>query len=190
MKVMLNTNSLYSSQNKTQMQRPLFKGKVLDSATDKLAKGFANLAKSEKMTNLIENMGKHNVISLLAASTGVVISGFYMYNTAKSKKIEPEHKKPLMVNMGLVTAIATAGGLLINKALDKKITDYMDFFGKRNADKLSQDSINACKTGIKAASSLLIFTMIYRYISPVIVTPIANKISNHFFGKEHGKKVA
>ena len=101
MKVMLNTNSLYSSQNQNKniAQRPLFKGNPYESATDALAGGFAKIAKNSKMVSLLKSFEKHNMFSWLSAITGVTISSCYMYNTAKSKKIDAEQKKPLMVNM-------------------------------------------------------------------------------------------
>ena len=189
MKVMLNTNSLYSSQNKKTAQKPLFKGNPYEYATGKLADGFAALAKNPKMVNFIDGIAKHNVISTLAATTGVVNSAFYMYNTAKSKKIEPEHKKPLIINMGLVTAMATAGALLLDKIVDTKIEQYQKFFELRNPN-MDPKVLKACKGGIRGGATLLIFTLVYRYASPVIATPLANKAYNYFFGKKEAKKVA
>ena len=189
MKVMLNTNGAYSSQqqNQTNAQRPLFKGNPYTTATDKFAGTFAKIAKNEKMVNLLKTFEKHKMFTWLSAITGVTISGFYMYNTAKSKKIEPEQKKPLMVNMGLVTALATTAGVIADNAVDKRIKNYQEFFKQKNPQ-MDTKTLDSCVTGIRGAATLLIFTMIYRYIAPVVVTPIANKISNHFFGKHDADK--
>ena len=189
MKVMMNTIGAYSSpkQNQINPQRPLFKGNPYTAATDALAGGFAKIAKNKKMVELLKSFDKHHMFRWLSATTGVVISGFYMYNTAKSKKIEPEQKKPLMVNMGLVTALATTAGIIADTAVDKRIKNYQEFFKQKNPQ-MDTKTLDSCVTGIRGAATLLIFTMIYRYIAPVVVTPIANKISNHFFGKNDADK--
>lgn len=178
MKVMLNTNTTYNRyQNNSQTTNPAFKGLYSD-LTVGLAKGFAKIAKSPKTHNFIDKIAEKDVISILAATTGIVISGFYIYNTAKSKKIEKEQKKPLMINMALVTAMSTVLGLFIDEAAKAKVNQFINFFEKRNAGKLSEDAMNFCQRGIPKAATLLIFTTIYRYLAPVVATPLANKISN------------
>lgn len=178
MKVMLNTNTTYNRyQNNRQTTNPAFKGLYSD-LTDGLAKGFAKIAKNPKTHNFIDKIAEKDVISSLAATTGIIISGFYIYNTAKSKKIEKEQKRPLMINMALVTAMSTVAGLFIDKAAKAKVEQFTNFFEKHNAGKLSEKAIDACKKGIQPAATLLIFTTIYRYLAPVVATPLANKISN------------
>jgi len=47
--------------------------------------------------------------------------------------------------------------------------------------------------GINKLKTIVIFGLIYRYIGPVIVTPLANKLSSKFFnkkGKEEAPKAA
>ena len=189
MKVTLNTNN-YINQNKSSAARPMFKGNVYTSLTDSMAKGFGHFAKKPGTVKFIDEIAKKDVVSTLAATTGVVISGFYMYNTAKSKKIEPEQKKPLIINMGLVTAISTIVAKCIDSSVKKKIAQFEKFFEARNAAKMSKSTLDACKKGIGPAATLLIFTTVYRYLSPVIATPLANKISNATNAKNNAKKSA
>ena len=53
---------------------------------------------------------------------------------------------------------------------------YDKLAGKIEADKIIP--------GINKIKTLVIFGIIYRYLSPVIMTPIANKISAKFFDKK------
>lgn len=191
MKVMLNTNTYYQNKKsltvKNQISnpyqanrdasRPAFKG-LYSGLTDKLANIFGFFAKKPKVQKFIDWIAKKDVIPTLAATTGILISGFYIYNTSKSKKIEEEQKKPLMINMALVTTMSTIAGLFINKAADTKIDQFTEYFKKQNKGKLDKDTFDFCKKGIRPAAALLIFTAIYRYIAPVIATPMANKISS------------
>ena len=186
MKVMLNTNNFNNVQNRQTMQRPVFKG-AYSSFTDKLAQGLANVLKKEKAADFIDYMAKKDVVSTLAASTGIVISGFYMYNTAKSKKIEQDQKRPLIINMGLVTGISTILGLFINSKTNKKMEQLEKYFEK-NAKIANNDTLKICTKGIRPATKLLTFVAIYRYLAPVLITPVANKISNVLSNRETPKK--
>lgn len=182
MKVSFNTTNNYNKNNQMS-SRPVFKGGI----TDAMAKGFANLTKKDGMIKFLDKIAEKDVISTLSATTGVLISGFYIYNTAKSKKIEKEQKKPLMINMALVTAMSTVAGLFIDKAARKKIDDFTEFFVERNKGKLDKKILDGCKKGIQPAATLLIFTTIYRYLAPVLATPLANKISNSLGNKNTNK---
>ena len=191
MKVMLNTNTYYQNkksltvnnqitnpyQANKNVSRPAFKG-LYSGFTDQLAKLFGFLAKKPQMQNFVDWIAKKDVISTLAATTGILISGFYIYNTSKSKKIEEEQKKPLMINMALVSAMSTIAGLFIDNKAKAKVQQFTDYFLQKNQNKLNEKTLELCKKGIGPASSLLIFTAIYRYIAPVVATPMANKISS------------
>ena len=95
---MLNTNTYYQNkksltvnnqitnpyQANKNVSRPAFKG-LYSGFTDQLAKLFGFLAKKPQMQNFVDWIAKKDVISTLAATTGILISGFYIYNTSKSK---------------------------------------------------------------------------------------------------------
>ena len=71
------------------------------------------------------------------------------------------------------------------KAAAGLIDDVYDkLAGKVEADKVIP--------GINKIKTLVIFGIIYRYLGPVVVTPIANKLSSKFFSnkKENLEKKA
>ncbi len=62
--------------------------------------------------------------------------------------------------------------------------------GFKKALKLATEgekNISTLMTGLKVAKSLLVFGLIYRFVSPVLVTPIANKVSKHIEDKKKAK---
>lgn len=79
----------------------------------------------------------------------------------------------------------------IAKVLDKDtLRRVMDTISPEKIAKASQKTVNAKKMadvldGIDRLKGLAIFSVIYRYISPVVITPIANKISGKI---QHSKK--
>ena len=62
---------------------------------------------------------------------------------------------------------------------------FEKYFETKTKNVLDARTADICKKGIKPAASLLIFTSIYRYLSPIIATPIANKISNLLMNKNN-----
>jgi len=53
---------------------------------------------------------------------------------------------------------------------------------------LEEKVMNRRLTGIRLLGPIVIFTTIYRFVGPVLVTPIANKISEMI--EPHNKKAA
>ena len=63
------------------------------------------------------------------------------------------------------------------EAVGAKVKDlYANLAGRIEADKF--------EAGMRKVKTLIIFGIIYRYMGPVIVTPLANKLSSKFFGKK------
>lgn len=106
-----------------------------------------------------------------------------MYNVARSKKIEEEQKKPLMLNMFIGTVLSTIGGYALNGAIDKKLKPFDAAI--KNKYKDQADDI---MKGFKIAKSLMVFQLLYRFVCPVVATPIANHISNKIREKKEGDK--
>lgn len=96
--------------------------------TSGLAYGFGWLGSTKPMKGLVDYLQDKNYARHIAAFVGVVLSGFYMTDTAKSKNIKKDQKLPLMINQGAVCALATAGAYTIDKFLDKKLSNFTDNF--------------------------------------------------------------
>ncbi len=172
------------------MSAPNIMPKVILSAYDKfvtkLAKGIGIVAGTKPVKAATEwCVNKDiNYTNHLASLCANILNGFYMYNVAKSKKIEPEQKKPLMLNMFIGTLLSTAGGYLLNGAIDKKLKPFGDMIKKHYESKRADEILK----GFKIAKSLMVFQLLYRFVCPVIATPIANHISNKIRDKKQGDK--
>ena len=197
---------------------PSFKG----GSVDLMAKGIGAVAGTGVMRKLVEFLAKNGFPHLIAAES-LLLSGFYMNETAKSKKIEPDQKQPMIINQGIVAIACTIGAYTIdgyiNKAMSKFKNNYKEAFKEmkaakhaellqemkyafKNADKVSfaekrkflenfikQGTANKVLApgqlakrldGISFLKSTVIFASIYRFIGPVVLTPVANWISNKY----------
>lgn len=132
---------------------------------------------------------KDNLIPALSTLKSALISGLYVTRTLKNKNLDPDRKTTLAINQASVWAVATALGFTFNKGVDKLVDKFTNNFRAANVNKLMakhgnsleavEKHINSLNGGIKAAKSIVIFSTVYRFISPVLVTPIANKIGNY-----------
>ncbi len=164
---------------------PNFIKKGYDSFIEVIAKGVGKFAQAEWVQKTTRYCVEKNVNTTahLAAACANILNGFYMYNVSRSKKIEEEQKGPLMLNMFIGTLFSTAGGYLVDGAINKKLKPFDDFIEKhypKNADNI--------KNGFRIAKGLMVFQLLYRFVSPVIATPIANHISNKVREKKEGDK--
>ncbi len=227
-------------------------GGVYQKALDKCANPISNFMMKVSDTKIAKKIVKGFSSTKLGYThmmtiESIVIGAFYMQNTARNKNIEKKQKLPLMINDGLVTALAA----VLNYTLDDRISSSIDKLQEsvkkhtmlnatkemfeKTKDVVDNDTISkicakinpnnlkqgkegfkkaigevvenketlsklmdvitpeaiqtaADKTvdikdmkriteGMKAFKTMVIFALIYRYISPVVITPIANKIS-------------
>ena len=128
-----------------------------------------------------------------------ITSGVYVNRTLNKKEFDPERKVTLAINQGLCFLIPTIAAYTVNLMLDKKIKkfeyrvsnkmqyarDLAKIEGKE-IPKFARDMKNV--KGIRILSAIGVFTLIYRYLTPVAVTPLANKIGDRWNAKSASKK--
>ncbi len=240
------------------------KGSLYSQGVDKIAepisKWMVNLFNKKPIKSMIKGFS-HSPLGYTHMMTieSIVIGGFYMFNTARNKKIEKEQKLPLIINDGLVTSLAAVLNYTMDDKISSKIKQLQDSVktnSMKNATKemleeaskiidekklkqicakLTPIDLSAGKEAvgkaiseivdadtlkkvmntispekiIKASNStiqaeqmtkiidgigkfktLAIFTIIYRYLSPVLITPIANNISGKIQHSIKEKKAA
>lgn len=149
----------------------------------------------------------------LSVASSIVLSAFYMFNTSKNKDIKEDQKLPLMINQGLVAVSSALITIAFNEMITKAISKYKDVFDKelktgldpktlketfikqgKNAEELLKkeynniENIGKISGGLKTLQSIVIFGLIYRFISPVFITPLANKISTSIQNKSKEKQ--
>lgn len=144
-----------------------------------LSKAVAAIMNNKHAQKLFTKTAKSdvNIVQHLSAAKGVLISGMYAYRTLTNDKLEPERKRTLAVNQIAVSAVSTILGYTFSVGANKKIDKFAEKFMAANMNTVKDaGKMGSLISGIKAASSLMIFSTVYRYLSPVLVTPIANKI--------------
>lgn len=147
------------------------------------SEGFGKLA--DKTVN-IDNMAAH-----MSTAGSCVTTATYAYTSLKTLRKDEEQKKrakTLALNQVMVTGLSTLGAYTINDKLGKFSKNLGYKF--REANQGSEKLATRMK-GFNTAKSLLIFAVMYRYVAPVLVTPLASKIGNLINGKDNkAKKVA
>lgn len=161
---------------------------------------------SEKIQNVSEKLSKlpGEMTEHMATLGSILTSATYMYKTLNNKDLDSDKRKTLAVNQGLCCIIPTIGAYTVSKLLSKfrKNAEYKYCGLKEQQIALGQISKEEAKElkktfgdklkGFNALTQLITFTLIYRYVTPVVITPIANWIGRKLNGedKKDEQKVA
>lgn len=274
--------------------QPAFKGGVSNAVTDGFSKFYETTAKTKPFQNFVNKFSHaNNSFTHLIVAESCFLSGFYMLNTLKNKKIKKEQKPQMLINDTLTLGVSTAGAYLadnkinswVSKASEKYFTKHGDFYtklGKKTQEALGTtpkqdllskvgevveksgddivkgaeeiastlgghlknitgeegalkafqvtgEKLQGVKDGVKEAvinnkgnagkakeaveglvsnlydssaarseadkllpgigklKAVVIFGLIYRYIGPVVITPIANKLSEKLMANKNQK---
>lgn len=268
-----------NNQNISQKQHnPSFNG-VKDVIAEPLSNFYDKVASTGKFQNFVTKFSRTNSFTHLMVAESCFLSGFYMINTLRNKKIKKEQKPQMLINDAMTLGVSTAGAYLlddkvtgiVNKVADNYFANNKDFYisrakeaaqkmtagikddigkatvdasddaiaaitkkisnqfkgmdkskafqvtaeklddvaktvttaiksNKGNADKAKEavtgvlDDIygklagkaeaDKILPGINKIKTVVVFGIIYRYLGPVLVTPLANKLSSKFFDKK------
>jgi len=159
-----------------------FKNQTMNS----IAKGYAKLLNTkmaEKIIKITES-NKIHIVKHISAFIGLIISGLYIQKTLTNDKLDPQKKTTLAINQGIVSALATTLGYTFDGFAGKKVEKFIRKFSAAN---INDTSLPILRKGIKGAASMIIFATMYRYVAPVVVTPIANHIGNKIQAKKEAE---
>ncbi len=155
---------------------PSFKGAGA-VVTEGIAKGVGKIADKKGFRSFVEWLGKKEQwFPHLIAAESLLLSGFYMQQTASSKKIEKDQKPAMIINQGITALACTAGAYLIDGKVNKMLDKFKGVY-KRVNPQMEQELLDKRLGAIRLLGPLVIFTTIYRFVGPVILTPVANYIS-------------
>ena len=199
-------------QNKNQ-NTVAFKGKKETALGRWISKFYGKhygrrVVNSDKMQTLSEKMAKipGEMTEHMTTLGSILTSATYMYKTLNNKDLDSDKRKTLAINQGLCCVIPTIGAYTVSNMLKdfKKNAEYKYCGLKEQQVALGQISKEEAKVlkksfgdklkGFNALTSLITFTLIYRYLTPVLITPVANWIGRKVNGenapKEQVKKAA
>ena len=168
-------------------QNVAFSGKVADG----VATAISKVGNSDAFVKGMEKIGSSkNLMANLSTASSAVTTGLYIYKTLTDKKKDKNQKITFAINQALTFAVSTAItytalGAMKNST-NKLVGKFADAVSKRDG-KCSE----TLRSGAKSAIDLVTCGFINRYLSPVAVTPIANKLGDKvtdFLNKRDAEK--
>ena len=150
---------------------------------------------SEWMAKQKGSMTEH-----MATLGAMVTSSVYMGRTLTNKDLESDKKKTLAINQFLCFLIPTICAYWVNHKLAGFNKNIERKYSGIQSQKLALGEISAEKAaeiikkksdrlkGFKTLATLGTFTLIYRYLTPVAITPAANAIGRWANNKSQAKK--
>jgi len=156
---------------------------------ERIAKSVGRLLQNQKVYNLIESSKKNkNLFNHLMTAGSVVLSSFYVIRTLGNKKLEDKKKNTLAINQTLVFGLSTASCYLVEGKIKAKVSAFANKFEAVNSKFMADYAdLLKLKKGIDPASKIVVFDMIFRFITPVFITPIANHIGNKMNEKQEAE---
>lgn len=142
----------------------------------------------------------------MVALGSLITSGTYVQRTLTNKELDPNRRRTLAINQGLCFLVPTAAAYYVDKKINSFVKNKEYRYTGLNLHNFEMDKIAGKVTakqeadfykslgkkakGIRILASLSVFTLIYRYATPVLITPIANKIGDFLNAKIEKKRQA
>ena len=163
-----------------------------------LAKAYGKpLYESERMSKIAERLMKlpGKMTTHMATLGALITSSVYMHRTLKKKDLDADRRRTLALNQAFCFVVPTIGAYavdsLLNDWIKKQEYRYAGLqeqkvaiakLEKKDAkyiEELQKNMGRNLKT-FRPLCSLAVFTLIYRYVAPVLITPLANSIGEYF----------
>lgn len=148
---------------KSKLLAPFHKG--MDKFTTWLSDNYTSKLYTSKLARYLEKKTDklNSVVDHMQVMGSVIISGMYMTQTLRNKKLDEDAKRTLAINQGLTFALSTVGSYVIDDMLDSKWerltakyaqkqtgdTSFIEKLARHNKEKL--EKFNADKAAGKLA---------------------------------------
>jgi hypothetical protein len=106
------------------------------------------------------------------------ISSFYILSNLKSDKIPMERKVPLLINDAITCTFSTLASLTVAKVFDS-MKEIMD----KQMKAVVPGKYDKMAGGLKVMMGITAFTVVFRFLGPVIAPPLADKVNNFLIKK-------
>lgn len=161
--------------------------KAYDSTVENIAKSIGKIFNTETAFNILEKTKRNKLLmNHLMTFGSIILSGFYVLRTLSNKDLEEKKKNTLAINQTAVFALSTIMCYTLDGLLNKHVAKFTNRFEVVNHN-LPKEKLAKCLKGMPAAKSVGIFDIIYRFIAPVMITPIANHIGNKLNDKQEAE---
>ncbi len=135
-------------------------------------------------------LGGNKLYTHMLTVGSIITSGTCAIRTLKNDKLDKDRRQTLAVNQALVLVTSAAGNYALDGALNNWWTKQTGKFKAAQIAKGFTENLDAKVAGMDIFKRAMIFGLIYRYITPVIVTPIANKIGDKIIANKKAKEAA
>ena len=134
----------------------------------------------------------------------LITSSVYVQQTLSKKDLDSEKRTTLAINQILCFFVPTFLAYTADSKLNNFVKDNeYRYTGLQKQKRVLEEAktgkpyteeqlkaLSEKTKGIRVLASLLIFTTVYRYISPVLITPFANKIGDWYNDRRAAKRHA
>lgn len=142
---------------------------------DYLTRGISKVINNKSLQEFTTKYKDSNYAMHITVAGDVLATSAFAIQTANSKKIESERKKPLINNSVISTTLSILAGYGIDKALDKPTDKFISKFKEANKN---YKNLDKCVEGIKIVKPALILGGIYYCAIPLISTFFAERLPN------------
>ena len=146
---------------------------------DGVASALGKVGNSDAFVKGMEKVGSSkNLMTHLSTASSAVTTGLYIYKNLTDKKKSKNEKITMALNQALTFAVSTALTYTVVGALKGTTNKLANKFGELMAAKggKSAKEMAALQTGARNAIDLVVCSSINRFITPVAITPVANKL--------------
>ena len=157
--------------NKEKNAQISFTGMYNDGISN-LSRGIGKLIDTKFVQQMSEKFHNTNFEHHMMTVTDIFATGAFMFQTAKSKKIKENRKKPLIYNAALSTGFCITGGYVLSRLLNKPTKRFIKNFSQANKN---SPKLEKYIQGIKVVKPALILGGIYYIAIPLISTFLADK---------------
>ena len=154
--------------------RGKFKGlsEIKNKVRDKLALKFADIINKPSVQAFSKKHAESNFAQHIFCATDVATTGFTINEISKSKKINNENKKTLILNSSIACGLTIGASYGIDKITEKPVNKFVEKFKAANKNSPKLDKY---LEGIKIAKPIAILGGLYYIAIPFISTILADK---------------
>lgn len=150
-----------------------------DKLVDAMAHGIGGIIGKDNVCEFFSRSGeifREKLITHLMVLGSTILSALYVKKTLDNDKLDEQKKKTLAINQTAVWGVSTFLSYCFDGWANKGMNNFIRKFEEIN--KCNPGDLDKYTKGIKFVKTAVIMGTVYRYIAPVLVTPLANKIGN------------
>ena len=146
-----------------------------DKFSDKLAEKFAGVINKPSVQEFAKKHSDSNFAQHIFCATDAITTGFTLREISKSKRINNENKKELMLNSGIACGLSIGASYLADKLTEKPTQKFIEKFKEANKN---SPKLDRYVEGIKIAKPIAVLGGLYYIAIPFVSTILADKFNS------------